>query len=395
MAVRGAYIAVECTRLTLSAVEATLDGSGVRIRSALHLPVPADLDTEDTARMGGWVAGALADAGIAARRAVLVVPRSSVVLKKLTLPRPANRHDIPDLVHLAMTRQLTFGAKDAVVDYLELDEAGAETGGEFSVLAAAVAGELLAWHLAVAKAAGLRPVRVGLRSGGLASLLIEPAMNEGAEEANPQLRLAAEVDRREIGMIVMRGEEFIFARATELSANGDAEGEEASREAHAAAIATEVRRTWMSYRVTADAGDIERAFVIGEHALAAEAAAQIQESIGVPTRVFDVHPQIHAESDLPPGGWPLAGSLLREWGGRPTVNFAKPRKAPDRRQALRQRALLVLAALIIVVGSAEVLIRKHLASLRGEYQQLYREVGDLNGDRITLLRQEARLRHLQ
>ncbi len=395
MAIRGAYIAVECTRLTLSAVEATLDASGVRVRSALHCPVPPDLDTEDTERMGQWVASVFAEAGLAAKRAVLVVPRSSVVLKKLTLPRPESRHDIPDLVHLAMTRQLTFGAKDAVVDYLEHGDGEAREGRDFTVLAAAVAGELLSWHLAVAKAARLRPVRVGLRSSGLAALLSDGTSSQEVGEEPQELRLAAEVDKREIGMIVLRGEELIFARATELSGNGEGDDAEEAREAYAAAVGTEVRRTWMSYRVTVDAGDIDRACVIGEHDLASRAAAQIQEAIGVPTRVFDLHPQIHADQDLPAGAWPLAGSLLQLWSGRPAVNFAKPRQAPDRTQALRQRALLVVAALIIVVGSAEVFVRKNLESLRSEVDTVRSQQREVTASVVSLLREDARLEHLK
>jgi Tfp pilus assembly PilM family ATPase len=399
------------TRLTLSAVQATLDGSGVRVKAALHCDVPAELNTENVEEMGRWVAQTLNRAGLSSKRALLVVPRSSVVLKRLSLPRPEQRADLPDLVRLAMTRQLAFGAQDAVVDYLELDETEGATGAELSVLAAAMSGDLLNWYLQVARAAALKPARVALRSSGLAALLTtahveSPPKKKTAKVANaqpaeaqapagPELMLATEVDKREIGMIVLSGEELIFARATELDRNHDAETEDERLDAYAGAVATEVRRTWMSYRVTIDAGDIKRAVVIGEHVLAQRAATRIEESIGVPARVFDVHPQIHADEDLPAGVWPLAGSLLQLWSGLPAVNFAKPRRAPDRQAALRQRILLAIAALIIIVGSAETIIRKNLGVLRDDQDAVLRQARQLGGEAVTLLRQEARLRHLQ
>jgi hypothetical protein len=135
-----------------------------------------------------------------------------------------------------------------------------------------------------------------------------------------------------------------FSRAGEIPPGDDPK-------AIAAAVVTEARRTWMSYRIVEGAEDVRRAVVFGVREVCDLAAKSIGEVLSIDTEVFDRHIRVDAsgaEADMGPV-WPLAGLLLAPMLDRDLIDFLHPRKTPDVGSRRRQIILGVVGLVLILV----------------------------------------------
>jgi hypothetical protein len=149
------------------------------------------------------------------------------------------------------------------------------------------------------------------------------------------------------------------------------------------AVVTEARRTWMSYRIVEHTDDVRRAVVIGDRRVSEQVAGSIGEILGVETNVFDGHPLVeHGREDLGEA-WPLAGLLLAPGVRAETIDFTRPRKAPDVASRRRQLVLGGVGMAAIIVVGAMTAARFHLSDLR-------QEVDTLSVQRTTQLPQYLR-----
>lgn len=178
-------------------------------------------------------------------------------------------------------------------------------------------------------------------------------------------------------------------------ADADAEADLALDHESAARIATEVRRSWMSYRVTDDAPDVQRIVVIGIDGLAGAVARRLRKELGRPAEVLLSRSGVSGETeDLGPA-WPLVGVGLEYVEGRDPLDFAHPKKAPDLAAARIRVALVGLAALVCVGLFGWSLAQRQLDELQGEYDALVKEFSDLEPRVWDLRRRQVRLEHLE
>jgi hypothetical protein len=392
-------------------VEGSVRDGSVKVKRTARFDVPLEIDTEDAVALGRWVAERLREAGVGTHSAILAVPRSAVMLKRLSLPEPPDEADLPEMVRLAMSRQLTFPADTAVIDYLT-PRAMKDGGGTVEVLAAAVAGELHGWYEAVAKAAGLKIVRSCLRSAGLAALLgtsaevasekaeadEREATESDAVDGEPtdrHLLLGMELTGREVGLVVLDRGELIFARATDLNFGAEHEHIEPGDAAYASLVGTEARRTWMSYRVTMEAGQVDHAMLIGAPGLVEAARDEVAEALGVTVSALEAHADVRCGETPVDGAWPLIGLMLQASRDVPVIDFAHPRKAPDRAAAKRQRVMLVALAVIVVLGAGYTWMKRDLAKREAAFDRVYAKQRETYGKWVGLQREKARLEHLQ
>ncbi len=371
-------IAVDMGRRRLRAIEAELDRDRLTVRRILIEPLPDGLDADDPGALGAWVGRTLTAAGLTGARVTVAISREHVVLKRMTLPS-SETAELPEMTRLALRRELPFDPDDAVIDFAPVDRTPTAT----TVIAVAARATALAAVREAADAAGLSVQRMSLRTMGTAAL-VATSVNAGP----PALAVDISGDRVEFSVIVDGA--LRFSRAGELPAGDDPK-------AIAAAVLTEARRTWMSYRTVEESEDVRRAVVFGDRRVCETVAASVGEMLGVEAEVFERHPRVdtsNVDGDMGPL-WPLAGLLLAPKLGSEMIDFLHPRKAPDITSRRRQLAYGVVGIALIGVFAGITWARFDLADRRQELQRL--------GDRKSMLlpgylrygRDRYKLAHIQ
>lgn len=371
----------------LWALRGSASASGVEVEGWVRAVPPAGAGTDGTA-IGRWMGEVFEEHALPKGRVVVCVPRSDVVMKVLSLP-PAgggkglvgHDADLPAMVRLQMLRQLTLPSEGTAIDFVMLPEDGA---GQRRVLAAALPSDRRAWLNEVARAAGIRVRHIGLTSAGLAAAVAEI----GARRDGPVLAMAA--FGPSVEMVIVENGVMTLSRSIEVYGLGE-EPDGAAIER----LAIECQRTWASHSAS-------RAGLAGVVCLGGGAWRALAERCGraleTSGQAMEAAPGIRLSKSLqgaePSWVLALAGVLLSRGLGRPMLDFANPRRAPDRSARTRQLALLGLM-LVVVAGVAMFIVadkklrslRQDLASLEGtqrelagkvsEYRVLHARVNDL------------------
>lgn len=349
----------------------------VRVAAAWDRPaMPADRPRELGESLGGF----LKESGFQSAPALLAVPRSDVVLKRLSLPiaggvAPA---DLASIVHLQMSKQLTLAAEGTVIDYTTLapESAGSSSLG---VLAGAMPSDRYGWYREMARGAGLRVLRVGLRASGAAALLAELSQRRDG----PTLGVVR--GEREVEFLVVEQGQLVFARAADLSPPADADR-----------VAVEAARTWAAFRNASAGVEAPTIAVLGSDPEAKTIAERVGkeldrpgEQVGVPSRVEWI------AGSTPEPFLPLLGMLVEHAAASPTLDFAHPKRAVDRTARRRQTALLGVLGAILLVGGAGVWAMSDLSTLRSRLAASKREETRLRSELEQYLAEHARLNHFE
>jgi len=378
----------------LVAVAAVVHADRVVIGQSHTAPKPAGLDLSDTTEVGKWLAGELRAAGMwgAARRGAVIfgVPRGEVVLKRIAFPPGTDDDELPSMVRLQVVRQLTVSPENAAIDFVPLAaSAGVVLPAGRVVLAAALQGDRLQWRREVCSAAGIRLRRVGLQSAGAASLLAE------ASQRRTGGTLGIALGRESTEFVIVEDGQLVFARATDLiRPMGADEGE-----AFAQRVSVEAKRTWMSYRASPDSPQIEAVTVLGADELSKLVATRCGETLDLPSaaagypRFVEAPPGMGEEERSAVAA--LAGLLAEPVIGRPTLDFANPRRVPDVAGARRRLVLLGALGAIVLGGGAYTLARLDLHARAAELAQLKETWADQSAEYSEFIRARARVEHLR
>lgn len=374
----------------LGAVAGSVERDGVRVDAWVVAERPPEIEPGDAGAMGAWVRAVLTEAGIArSARAACDMPavRAEVVLKRLPVPSSIEAHELTEMVRLHMVRHVPVGGELAAIDFVRMDDG--EAGSR--VLAGALPADRLAWRTAVARAAGLRVRRVGLTTSGTARVLAAAARDvEGVV-----LGIAPGVGSTEF--VILEGGRLAFARSIDLARPRP--GAETDVEAYAGAVAIEAKRTWMSYRAAPDAGPVAGVLVPGDDAIAQVVARRSGEALERPASVVPVPGLAASPQGLDDATRsalaPLIGLLAESADAGAGMDFAHPRRAPDRGARRRQRVLLVTAASVIVAGTAYTLAARDLQHLREERASLAERWEQVKKEYEAHVRTQARHDHLR
>jgi Tfp pilus assembly PilM family ATPase len=324
MSVGRKLIAISLDQDRLCAVSAAVSSKTVKVEAMHSAQAPANVSVREGAAVGAWIGSELEKGGLGRGRLVIAVPRGEVILKKLKLPRAegSTGAELAGMVRLQMTRQLTMAVEGTAIDYLPIgDLPQGSAGGTVSVLAAALPGERMLYYRELAKAAGCKIERLGLRSAGVASLLAEASQTANG----PVLGVAVGIGSTEYA--VVESGQLVFARAADIGL-GAGDGDDSFIQK----IAVEAKRTAMSYRVGEGAVEVDALLVAGDGGLAGQVSAACGEASELPARVsqwpsaIEV-PGLVSERDRLVSA-PLLGLLLEIAADRVSLDFAHPRKAP-------------------------------------------------------------------
>ncbi|MEW6253974.1 MAG: pilus assembly protein PilM, partial [Planctomycetota bacterium] len=170
--------------------------------------LPNTVDADEPEQMGEFIKSMLRRHGLHHKSVVVDVPRERAVINRLTLP-PTPLPEVAAAVRFQAMKELPFPIDTAAVDYVVMgrDERGLAT----EVLLAAVTRETLDRVRLTCEAAGLKPVRIGLRP--YANLISAGNVRDSADgrvlfvDVGPG---ATEID-------VMMAETLVFARSANVN----------------------------------------------------------------------------------------------------------------------------------------------------------------------------------
>lgn len=381
MSTRNA-IAIELGRRRLRAVLASRGRGGrLKIRRVLLDDVPAEVDRDDPAAVGAWLGKQLKQARFPSGKATFAIGRDHVVLKRFTLPT-LDRDELPDMARLTLQRELPFDTDDAVIDFVPIDHSDTHT----TVLAAAVPNAVIDFTRTMAKAAGVGIERISLRALGCLALL--RAMNGQQQQDVAAADFIIDITGEGVEFCLVARNAVQFSRAAEVPHPQD-------QLAIAEAVVTEARRTWMSYRVTEDALDVQSVVLLGDERVSDYAAKPLGEMLKLPAQLLREHPLVDATDQNASHVWPLLGLLLEAGGSATSIDFANPRRAPDLHARARMRRLLVATLLLVVGGLAFTAARRDLQALERKVNALRTEQQQLAPNNNRYQRDLAKLMHLE
>lgn len=380
---RGAMVVVQIDRDAIAAIEVRVRGDRVDIVRAVCGVRPVHVDAEKPDELGGWIRQVLADAGIKARRAILAAARGEVVLKVLDFPGGGVLDDTErcEVVRLQMARQLTMPITESVIDWVSMEHG--EDGLATSVLAGAIHEDRLKWYREVGESAGLRPVGVQLSSGGIAALV--------RDLEAPVLVVAPTLGGIEF-VIASQGR-VLFARAVEMS-----EAWVTIEDADAERIAIEGKRTWMSFRVSQRAEDVDLVAVVGTDSSAQRVRAACAQMTEIESICFGLPERVTVLTNEPieknPAVFSLVGLAMRAGDSSDGMDFLNPHKPVDKSAHRRIVALAAVFMLIVLVGVGYLVRSEKLRSLEKTRSNLKENEGQLAKDYLAYLGDLARAEHL-
>jgi hypothetical protein len=374
------HLVVEVARGRLSAVLADRASGRLRVRRALCTDLPPWLDSSDRQKVGAWVGDSLRQAKLGSGRALFLLGRELVVLKRLSLPT-TDPADLPDMTRLAVQRELPFKSDDAVIDFVQCGM----DASQIHVLAMASPASAVENARTLADAAGIALGGITLRSMGSAGLISQ------SERWGAECVLCIDISRGAVDFTVLDAGQIRFSRAAEIAVNGEAGviGE---------AVLTETRRTWMSYRIVDENAGVRRTVLMGDEDVVEYVRQPLEDMLHLPVEVLDEHVKVDTSGEDVRRVWPLIGVLLESIAGggeARRIDFASPRKAPDRNARKRQRAMAAAGIAVVGLIAAWTFGRQSLQTLREDAARLTTELQRVEPRYEALRRDLYQLNHVQ
>lgn len=342
----------------LRVVQSELSGGvpGVTRYAATLLEGVTDLSRAP--ERGKALGRALQRLGIRTRRVVMGLPRAHVMLRTLELPPAGTPGELAAMVQFQVNRDLPFPASEAVVDFTlqpaAVEAARDETPARVEapavrVLAAVVKANLLGEFKEMARAAGLQPEAIGLRSHANARCVELCRLR-------PEERCLAIVSLQsnEIIFDVLSDGVLAFSRVGPMPRppRGEQQEDGSREEQYVQGVLMEVVRGVHNYEGVEGHGAVCRLLVAGstgaEHAVAAALARRFELAAEVLDPVSLVGLK-RVEGNGATGAQAAFGLALGalDRDGLP-FDFLHPRKPPVQCDKRRVRTLAVAAAAAFV-----------------------------------------------
>jgi hypothetical protein len=398
MTINGVVTVLELDGPRMTAACASVTRDKIEIKQWLSAVRPDTVAADDAKAVGAWVGSELERAKIPSRKVVLSVSRGDVVLKTLQLPLgpAASEADMAGAVRLAMSRQLTMAIEGSAIDYAAMSRGGeapaTPASGEDvmrAVMAGAMPADRVRWCREMADAAGLKLRRIGLRCFGASALLAELSQRKGGTAIGIAMGWGS------TEFVIVEDGQMVFARATDTPRPVS----RAEVESFAERIAVETRRTWMSHKGAKPSAELEMVAILGEGELLRKVGEKVGaametrwEIVGTPALVEIPAAMPEAERSATA---PLIGLLVEQALRGPMLDFANPRKLPDRGARRRQVALATVLVLIVFGGFGYVLAQQRLAELKDTLKSAQKQETELRKDYDKYLIEQARSRHLE
>lgn len=358
-------LCLDWDRRSLRFIVAKLQKGGrIRLADAHQRRIPTNVDAEDPAALGGFIASVLKQHGLKFNKVVLDVPRDKAVINRLKLP-PTPAGEVAAAVRFQALRELPFPLDDAQIDFVVVERDAKQLATE--VLLAAVRNETLQRVRETCQAAGLTPTRIGLRPyANLVSAMQLPAMVDRRVcflDVGPTV---TEID-------VFRGNTLVFSRAATvgvpfdsgklmaddsvvLSSKSEIARLDRSDDYQTTAVeelTVEITRSLQAYRAAEANATIDQFLVAGGTGVETALLSAIDERFGIPATLFDPTTALGVPEDRAADLRAFTACLGLAWGaskpGSIEIDFLNPKRPIPRGETLKKQLRIASVAAVTLV----------------------------------------------
>lgn len=345
----------------LTGVEAHVADGVARINRTLQFDWPENLQPAESPKEAGqWLAQSLKEAGATADSALVVLPRESLVVRRLDLPNAPDT-ELPDLVRFQAATKSSTPLDRLALDYIPIPLE--ENAAQRQVLMVTVDGTRLKTIREVMAAANLDLRGVGVSPVSVAELVTRI---EGEHSADPhEATLVVYQDLRRVEITIVQQRSVVFTHQLQLSGSEDGDGIRAS--------IVEINRA--SVALSQSQHDVEITEVCLIHSGNADPALEqaLAERFGGRLHVLDVAKargikwDSHIERASLAGFAPAIGMALSYDAARvPAIDFLNPRRREEAPDRTKLTLGLAAAGVVLVAGLGYGLFRWHLSGLESQ-----------------------------
>lgn len=351
------FVSLDWDQHLLRVVEAAPQVNGVRITRAFAAKIPSGLDFSDTASLGQFFGKVLRTQKVGTRHAVLDVPRDRVVLNTLTLP-PTPLQDLPNMVRFQIAKELPFAVEEGYIDFAI--NTTDNNGNVTEVLVAAMRDEQLEHIKMLARHAGLKLLRVGLRP--YANLVAATYQREDQAVSDSEQVLFVDIGAESTEIDILQGAVLAFSRSASVTISDNARTGDSERKEALDDLELEISRSIQAYRASDPGSQIARVVVAGTSGLERELSERIGARFSAEYEVYA--PPVHVDADTPDelSGFSavLGLALGHARPGTLSFDFIHPKHeirvaSPKRRQAITAAAIVA----VVIAGAIGVLVQQN------------------------------------
>jgi len=350
------FVAVDFDSRSVRIVHARQTGKSTRIDTLYTNPMPPDLDPNDAEATGKFLRASLKDfskntkTGLGRYGVLMSVPRRMAVLKPLVLPPGTRPVETASMVRFQVEKDLPFNGDEAVIDFtttnhLDLAEPahnGDEEAEGISVLVGAVSGKVVEHYLQIARAAGVKLRRLGLRPYANMKC-VDACVHRGEEETVVAVHITS--DETEIN--VLRGSSLAFCRSAVIEIPP---GEQSQNAAAVEPVVKEIVRSIHSYSSVQDHGDISAVLVAGGTGIESQVLKQIEKRLGLHCELLTPSAALDLPDRSDASAYAAAiGLAIAHQGSALPFDFLNPKRPPVKRNVKKMRATAIAAGLVALL----------------------------------------------
>ena len=340
-----------------------------RVISTLFERLPDSVDIDDAEAVGHALAKAMARAGMSKGPAVFALDRSITSFKRIELPT-TDQDELPDMVRLAVERDLPIESGEAVIDFTIVERR------DDSTLVEAVAAPMRE----------IQRIRDVAAAADLTVALVAPRCHGALRFADPDHpTLLVDITGEGLELVLAAEGAIAWSRGVEIK--GPDGGPPTAEQ-----LVPETRRSWISYRLSSEEFDTPSLVVLGGDR-AEEALDAVAEATGLKASRFKGDRRVRGDADMR-GVWPLVGLLLPVSRSM-VVDLASPREAPDIAARWRQRILVIAGLAVISAFGGWTLGNQDLDALQAKADDLLEKARVARNEHLRFKRDGLRADHLE
>lgn len=356
-------LVIEWDRDHLIIVAGTPSGSGVTLQRALTLQPSTRSDPEEC----GWeLRHALSSAGIKEESVSVVLPRSSVTLRRIQLPAVTD-DELPDMVRLQAATRLTVPVDSVCMDFVPLPPLGEGR----DVLLATAPNEQITRIRRTVQAAGLQLTSVHVSSFGIATALARSGVTDATDSSvEAVISLRAEM----IELLMIRQQSVVFSHSGASWASADQIEQ---------AVRSEISRGRMAATEDIGTHTVRQVTLVG----AENVTSAVPDAIASRLDHAEIR-RLDPAASIVQGPLPdelSASDVLAAAGviaARPkdrqsTVDLINPRQAEERPDNRRLKIILTVGAVLLLSTAAWKWRDSTIAGINSRTRQIESEVSQL------------------
>lgn len=336
------FLALEWDADQISGLVASVSTGSVRVKKCLQFPRPEDWASMTPQAAGAWLKDRLAESGVRAESALVSLPRSDVVMKRLEVPDVAD-DELPTLVKFQAAAKAAQPIDELYLDYIPTQRREGLPREVVVVTCPKSDGEQIREALS---AAGLELASLGVTPVALAEVVARVNTHAPDDQAATVV-ISRHGPRLEV--FVLLRQVLIFSHATRLR-------EDFSTHEQLQATVGEVSRALVSLR-GANAGlKIGQAWLLADPTETAGLTTALKPRLGCDVQMLDPFSTVTLE---PPATEPVdvswfagpIGLLLAKSGAKiASIDFLAPRQPPVKRDPRRAQFAKIGIAAAVLAG---------------------------------------------